>query len=97
MVLLYLLTSLLLGRVGAEWEAEADSYGVAFQRNGVIDDNSLNVWGIGPGFSTGASTFSVCAWVFIYYVRKPNPVWSYCLPRAGKAPLCSSFGDSPPC
>ena len=25
--------------------------------------------------------------------RKPNPLWSYCLPRDGKAPLCSSFSE----
>ena len=47
---------------------EADSYGITFQRNGVIDDNSLNVWGITDGFEASATTFSVCAWIFIYYV-----------------------------
>ena len=26
--------------------------------------------------------------------RKPNPLWSYCLPRDGKAPLCSSFSKT---
>ena len=26
--------------------------------------------------------------------RKPNPLWSYCLPLEGKAPLCSSFSKT---
>ena len=29
----------------------------------------------------------------IFPQRKPNPLWSYCLPRDGKAPLCSSFSE----
>ena len=98
-----------------------------------FDHPSLDVWGIGPGFEETATTFSVCSWLFIYYVvrlvkkysklfhdswfeddginwwkrrhlyvtkkntfflqRKPNPLWSYCLPRDGKAPLCSSFSE----
>ena len=33
-----------------------------------FDHLSLDVWGIGPGFEETATTFSVCSWLFIYYV-----------------------------
>ena len=33
-----------------------------------FDHPSLDVWGIGPGFEETATTFSVCSWLFIYYV-----------------------------
>jgi len=65
-------------------------YALAFQRNGVINDASLDVWGRGNGFASAAD-FTICAWFLIYYVRKPNPLFSYCLPREGKAPTCTSF------
>ena len=93
------------------FSVESDSYGISFQRNGIINDHrliqnsfnwpflpwtsssfvffkdlsfsvektirpknldfdhpSLDVWGIGPGFDDTATTFSVCSWLFIYYV-----------------------------
>jgi hypothetical protein len=45
-----------------------DSYGISFQRNGVINDHSLDVWGIGPGLKENAITFSVCTWLMTFYV-----------------------------
>ena len=40
---------------------------------------------------TDAVQFTVCVWVRLHYVRKPNYLWSYCWDDGEGAPSCSSF------
>merc|ERR1712223_1964118 len=64
------------------------SYGLSFQEDGYMNDNSVNVWAKTKIDFPELTTFTICTWVKFTYERIFNQLWSYCVE------LSSNDGDT---
>ena len=79
-----------------EMGACLDTYGLSFQDDGYMNDDSDSVWAKLNTKLPELSTFSICTWVKFTYERIYNQIWSYCNEQGtGKLLVCSSLRFEP--
>ena len=54
------------------------SYGLSFQEDGYMNDDSVEVWARYQDKLPELTTFSICTWIKFTYERIYNQLWSYC-------------------